>query len=91
LYDMIPCPPEYIKPTGEWNKTTIRFEKGKLEFIINGKKPVNIVMGSPEWNELIAKSKFATMKDFAKNTKGRIALQDHGGAVWYKNLRIKEL
>jgi hypothetical protein len=91
LYDMIPCPAEYVKPTGEWNKTTISFIKGKLEFIVNGKKPVSITLGSEEWNKLISGSKFVDMKDFAKNTKGHIALQDHGGAVWFKNLRIKSI
>ena len=89
LYDMIPCPAEYIKPTGEWNKTTISFKKGLLEFVVNGKKPVSIKLGSDEWNKLIANSKFVDMKDFAQNTRGHIALQDHGGAVWFRNLKIK--
>jgi hypothetical protein len=89
LYDMIPCPPEYIRPTGEWNQTTIRFVKGRLTFIVNDKKAVDIEVGGKEWQELIAKSKFATMKDFAKNTRGRIALQDHGGAVWYRAMKIR--
>lgn len=89
LYDMIPCPAEYIKPTGEWNETTIRFRKGRLEFVVNGKKPVNIEVGGQEWNKLIAASKFKDMPAFAKITKGQIALQDHGGAVWYRNLKVK--
>jgi hypothetical protein len=29
------------------------------------------------------------MKDFAKKTRGRIALQDHGGAVFFRNMQIK--
>lgn len=89
LYDMIPCPPSIIKPTGEWNTTTISFIKGKLKFIVNGQKTVDIEVGGKEWNELIAKSKFADMKDFAKKTRGRIALQDHGGAVFFRNMQIK--
>ena len=89
LYDMIPCPTAYIKPTGEWNETVISFKKGKLEFIVNGKTPVSIEVGGAEWNKLINASKFKDMPAFAKITKGHIALQDHGGAVWYRNLMIR--
>jgi len=31
------------------------------------------------------------MPDFAKFKKGRIALQDHGDPVWFKDIKIKEL
>jgi len=49
------------------------------------------VHGSDEWKTLVASSKFGTMKDFAKILSGRIALQDHNGEVWYRNIRIKSL
>jgi hypothetical protein len=91
LYDLIPCDPALIKPTGEWNSTLISLKKGKLEFTVNGKKAVSVVVGGDEWNSLVAKSKFADMKGFAKNTKGRIALQHHNGEVWFRNLMIKSL
>ena len=71
------------------NETVISFKKGKLEFIVNGKTPVSIEVGGAEWNKLINASKFKDMPAFAKITKGHIALQDHGGAVWYRNLMIK--
>ena len=32
---------------------------------------------TPEWIELVAASKFASMQGYGKNAKGRIALQDH--------------
>jgi hypothetical protein len=31
------------------------------------------------------------MKDFAQILQGKIALQDHGGEVWYRNILIKSL
>jgi hypothetical protein len=40
---------------------------------------------------LIAGSKFAGYKNFAKTSKGSLALQDHGGEVWFKNIMIKNL
>ncbi|MCU0382077.1 MAG: DUF1080 domain-containing protein [Chitinophagaceae bacterium] len=91
LYDLVACPTEYIKPTGEWNASEIIFQKGKLEFILNGHKAVSIMVGSDAWKTLIANSKFRTMKDFAQSLQGKIALQDHGGEVWYRNILIKSL
>lgn len=91
LYDLIACPPSYIKPTGEWNNAEIIFEKGVLTFILNGNKAISVTHGSEEWKTLIKDSKFRTMRDFAKATTGKIAFQDHGGEVWYRNILIKSL
>ena len=36
------------------------------------------------------KNKYANaLKDFPRE--GHIGLQDHGGKVWYRNIRLKEL
>ena len=91
LYDLIPCDPSLIKPTGEWNTTVIRFADNKLEFIVNGKKAISTIYGDANWEKMVAGSKFAKMCCFAKNTKGRIALQDHGGGTWYRNIKIRRL
>ncbi|MEO5650895.1 MAG: family 16 glycoside hydrolase [Ginsengibacter sp.] len=39
----------------------------------------------------MAGSKFASWEGFGTFHKGKIALQDHNDAVWYRNIRIKEL
>jgi hypothetical protein len=91
LYDLIGCPVEYIKPTGEWNTTVIKLEKGKLDFMVNGKNAVNTTLWNAGWDNLVAGSKFGALKNFAKTSTGKIALQDHGGGASYRNIMIKKL
>lgn len=77
-------------PPGEWNHTRIFVQQGKVEFWLNRKKITTYDMESAEWQKLVADSKFAPMH-YAKVRKGRIGLQDHGGPVSFRNLKIKEL
>jgi Domain of Unknown Function (DUF1080) len=90
LYDMI-APSHPAKPAGEWNSIVINKLNGHLILWLNGKKVVETQIGSPEWNELIQKSKFKGWKGFAAYATGHIALQYHGAAVAFRNIRIKEL
>ena len=91
LYDLIACSKETVKPVGEWNQVEIKLLNGKLDFYFNGENVVSTTMWDDNWNKLVAGSKFKTMPGFAKFKKGRIALQDHGFPVWYRNIMIKKL
>lgn len=91
LYDLISCSKETVKPAGEWNSIKLVSNRGKMEFWLNGTNVVNFTMHTPEWDAMVAGSKFKAMPDFGKATKGHIALQDHGDEVWYRNIKIKEL
>ena len=91
LYDLVACAPGLSKPAGEWNTGSIRLEKGRLEFHLNGKLAVSTTLWNDSWDKLVAGSKFIKEKDFAKSRTGRIAIQDHGGEVWMRNMKIKEL
>jgi len=91
LYDLIAFPVEYIKPTGEWNTSVIKLEKGKLDFIVNGKNAVSTTLWNADWDSLVAGSKFGALKNFAKKTTGKIAIQDHGGGASYRNIKIKKI
>ncbi len=90
LYDMM-APAYPAKPAGEWNKIKIRKQNGHLTFWMNGKVVVDTQIGSPQWQEMINKSKFKTWKGFAAYPKGHIALQDHGAVVSFRDINIKEL
>lgn len=75
---------------GEWNTTRILVNKGHVEHWLNGQKILEYEFDSPEWEELVSKSKFAGL-DYAKVRKGHIAFQDHGDPVAYRNIKIREL
>jgi hypothetical protein len=91
LYDLIVSSEETVKPAGEWNQAEIVINQGKLDLFLNGVNVVSTQLFTPEWEALIAKSKFKDMPGFGKYKKGKIALQDHGDVVHYRNLRIKKL
>jgi hypothetical protein len=91
LYDLIVSSEETVKPYGEWNQAEIIANNGKLDLVLNGKTIVSTTMWSPEWEALVAKSKFKDMPGFGKYKKGKIALQDHGDLVHFRNIVIKKL
>ena len=91
LYDLIKSSTETVKPANEWNLVKIISNRGHLELWLNGVKQVETTMFTPEWEALIRGSKFKDMPEFAKSKKGRIALQDHGDLVWFRNIKIKEI
>lgn len=91
LYDMIACSEETVKPAGEWNHVRLIINDGQAEHWLNGVKVVEYEMFTPEWNEMIANSKFKDWEAFGQARKGRIDLQDHSDRVWYRNIKIREL
>ncbi|MES1180345.1 MAG: DUF1080 domain-containing protein, partial [Verrucomicrobiota bacterium] len=66
------------KPVGEWNHVRLLVTPEKCVHEINGVKYFEYVIGSDDFNERVAKSKFHSMPLFAKSPTGYIALQgDH--------------
>lgn len=78
-------------PPGEWNLVRIIVDGDHVEHWLNGVKVVDYSMATTQWAQLVAASKFNAYPDFGKTVRGRIALQDHGAPVWYRNIRIRSL
>ena len=93
LYDMIPADPKTVNPAGEWNTIVIHMLDGKVTHTQNGVKVVEYEMWTPEWDELVANSKFKNFLGFTEgiSKEGYIGLQDHGHPVWFRNIKIREL
>lgn len=79
------------KPVGEWNLARIVQKNGHLTFYFNGVKTLDVQQGSDEWKNMIANSKFKTWPDFATSPGGKIAFQNHGHEVAFRNIKIRQL
>lgn len=93
LYDLIPAVPQNAKPAGEWNTAEIIVYKGTVVHKQNGETVLEYHLWTPEWNELVAGSKFPEYNEDWANVaeEGFIGLQDHGDDVWYRDIKLKEL
>jgi hypothetical protein len=91
LYDQLPLMKPAVKPAGEWNKAILKIKNGKAEHWLNGIKVVEYTLWTPEWDALVAKSKFNGWKGYGKFKKGHFALQDHGDMVSFRNIKVRQL
>jgi Domain of Unknown Function (DUF1080) len=91
LYDLVSCNKEVAKPAGEWNKAEIKCVNGKLDLYLNDENVVTTMLWDDNWAKMVAGSKFKEWPGFGTFKKGKIDLQDHGGVVWYRNIRVKRL
>ncbi|MGJ8655843.1 MAG: 3-keto-disaccharide hydrolase [Akkermansiaceae bacterium] len=91
LYGLYDSKIDATNPAGEWNTMHVIITPEKCEHFINGKKLVEYVKGSKEWNTKVAATKFAPFTQFGKPTKGHICFQDHGDVVSFRNIKIKDL
>ncbi|MFM7208146.1 MAG: family 16 glycoside hydrolase [Planctomycetaceae bacterium] len=87
-------PPEILdatRPAGEWNHLDIRISGAGCEVCMNGCVYERFTIGSKEWDERVAQSKFAAFPGFGKAARGRICLQDHGHEVAFRSIKIRPL
>jgi hypothetical protein len=87
FYDVL----DPLKPVGEFNSSRILVKGNTVKHFLNGKVVLTYKLGSDELKAAIAKSKFKNLKVFGQRLPGHILLQDHGDAVWYRNIRIRDL
>ncbi|MES2981876.1 MAG: DUF1080 domain-containing protein [Verrucomicrobiota bacterium] len=96
MYELYAADKDTTKPTGEWNHFVLKCQKTatgtyKCEHWMNGEKYVEYEIGSEDWKQKVAKSKFAKWEGFGTADAGHICLQDHGNLVWFRNIKILKL
>lgn len=93
VYDLQAPTANPIKPPGQWNRYRITCRGSRITIELNGKRVVQMDLDrwtEPNQNPDGTPNKFPrALKDFARA--GHLGLQDHGRAVWYRNLRVKRL
>jgi hypothetical protein len=90
-YDLHSARVPAARPVGEFNHVRLIVNRGHVQQWLNGELVVEYDLWTPEWEALVAASKFADMPDYGRAHSGHIALQDHGDRVWFRNIKIKPL
>lgn len=82
---------DMTKPVGEFNHSRLIVDHGRVQHWLNGMMVTEYDLDSADFKARVAASKFKQWPQFATGKAGAIALQCHGDAVWFKNLKIKVL
>lgn len=88
-YDLMACQNAGFNNAGQWNTGGVVKKGNHVEHWLNGVKCIEYEIGSAAFKALVAKSKFKTLKGWSLNKTGHIGLQNHGGEICFRNIKIK--
>lgn len=90
-YDLHAARGGRLNPPGEWNRGGIRVAGRRVEHWLNGTRVLDYQLLSPEWEALVANSKFAPYPSYGRESAGRIGIQHHGQELRFRNIKIRPL
>ncbi|TQM16803.1 uncharacterized protein DUF1080 [Pseudoxanthomonas sp. 3HH-4] len=91
VYDLVAPAQDALRPIDAYNHARIVACGPHVEHWLNGLRVATYDLDSDDWKRRVAASKFAGQVDFAQARRGHLALQDHGNAVYLRNMRIRAL
>lgn len=91
LYDLYAPRCNALRPVGQYNDVRLVVNQGHVEHWLNGYRVLEYDLGTPQWRQQVAKSKFKDMPQFGAARRGFIALQDHGDVIRFRNIRVRSL
>jgi hypothetical protein len=90
-YGLYPAPRGVVRPAGEWNTARVVVRGNSVEHWLNGTRVVAYELGSADWTQRVADSKFSQWPKYGTVAEGHIGLQDHGDRVAFRNIKIRRL
>ena len=91
-YALYPSPAGAVKPADEWNSTLLVVNGNRVQHWLNGQRLLEYDLGSADWQQKVAASKFAAYPNYGKASRGYIGIQgDHDGTLSLRNIRIRVL
>ena len=84
---------DMARPVGEWNTARIVAQGKHLEHWLNGEKVLEYDVDSDAWKAHVKTSKFFPTAygqgNWGRAKRGHIGLQDYGGAIEFRNIKIR--
>jgi hypothetical protein len=81
------------RPLGQWNETRILCQGKHVEHWLNGEKLLEYDVGSDRWKAHVKTSRYYLTAygqgNWGQAPRGHIGLQDYGGAIEYRNIKIR--
>ncbi len=92
FYDVLPAGTNALpRSPGEWNSSRIIVDPPVIEHWLNDVKVLSYRLDSDEVKKHIAASKFKEVAGFGTSYPHHVLLQDHGGDIWFKNLKLRPI
>ncbi|WP_395740398.1 DUF1080 domain-containing protein [Prosthecobacter sp.] len=80
---------DVVRPFEQWNEARIVCKGSVIQHWLNGEKVVDFDYADPRWKDAVKLVSYRGT-DLTKRG-GNLWLQDHGAAVWFKNLRWRAI
>jgi Domain of Unknown Function (DUF1080) len=90
-YGLYPPSTDATLPVGSWNVAHIIVSGSSVQHSLNGVRIVDYQLGSADWLTRLQSSPFRDVPGYGRETRGHVALQDHGDRVAYRSIKIRVL